>query len=66
MLTNMVFNRTTQQFPDLKTISAHGGGTIPYLITLLQTLEQVLGPGAGRSPLTPEEIREVSPPFTSI
>jgi hypothetical protein len=36
----------------------HGGGTIPYLKTRIETLETVFGPGKGRTRLSPEEIRE--------
>ena len=39
MLTNMVFTGAKRRFSDIRMISTHAGGTIPYLVTRLQTLE---------------------------
>jgi predicted TIM-barrel fold metal-dependent hydrolase len=58
MLINMVFSGAKKRFSNIKIISTHGGGTIPYLITRVETLEQVFGPGKGRPRLSPAEIRE--------
>jgi predicted TIM-barrel fold metal-dependent hydrolase len=58
MLTNMVFSGARNRFSKIKIISTHGGGTIPYLMTRIETLETVFGPGKGRARLSPSEIRE--------
>src|SRR6266851_5044804 len=58
MLTNMIFSGAKNRFSKIKIISTHGGGTIPYLMTRIETLEKVFGPGKGRARLTPAEIRE--------
>jgi predicted TIM-barrel fold metal-dependent hydrolase len=58
MLTNMVFTGAKRRFSDIRMISTHAGGTIPYLVTRLQTLELTFGPGPDRTPLTAEEVKE--------
>jgi len=58
MLTNMIFNGAKNRFSKIKIISTHGGGTIPYLMTRIETLETVFGPGKRRARLSPAEIRE--------
>jgi len=58
MLINMIFSGAKKRFSKIKIISTHGGGTIPYLMTRIETLEQVFGPGNGRVRLSPAEIRE--------
>jgi predicted TIM-barrel fold metal-dependent hydrolase len=58
MLTNMIFSGAKSRFSRIKIISTHGGGTIPYLMTRIETLEKVFGPGKGHSRLNPGEIRE--------
>jgi predicted TIM-barrel fold metal-dependent hydrolase len=58
MLINMVFGGAKERFSKIKIISTHGGGTIPYLMTRIETLEQVFGPGKGRPRLSPAQIRE--------
>jgi len=58
MLTNMIFSGAKSRFSKIHIISSHGGGTIPYLMTRIETLEKVFGPGKGRARLSPEEIRE--------
>jgi predicted TIM-barrel fold metal-dependent hydrolase len=58
MLTNMIFSGTKKRFSKIRIISTHGGGAIPYLMTRIETLEQVFGPGKGRAQLSPAEIRE--------
>src|SRR6267154_1564754 len=58
MLINMVFSGAKKRYSKIKIVSTHGGGTIPYLMTRIETLEKVFGPGKGRAPLSPAEIRE--------
>jgi predicted TIM-barrel fold metal-dependent hydrolase len=58
MLTNVIFIGAKKRFSQVKIISTHGGGTIPYLMTRIETLEQLFGPGKGRARLSPAEIRE--------
>ncbi|MCU1299201.1 MAG: hypothetical protein JWO91_3479 [Acidobacteriaceae bacterium] len=58
MLTNMIFSGAKNRFSKIKVISTHGGGTIPYLMTRVETLEKVFGPGKGRAHLGPTEIRD--------
>src|SRR6266851_4961326 len=58
MLTNMVFTGAKRRFSDIRMISTHAGGTIPYLVTRLQTLELTFGPGPDRMPLTADEVKE--------
>jgi predicted TIM-barrel fold metal-dependent hydrolase len=58
MLTNMVFTGAKRRFSDIRMISTHAGGTIPYLVTRIQTLELTFGPGSNRKPLTAEEVKE--------
>ncbi len=58
MLTNMVLTGAKQRFSNIKFISTHGGGTIPFLLTRLQTLEQVFGPGPDRASLDAQELKE--------
>jgi len=58
MLTNMIFSGAKNRFSKIKIISTHGGGTIPYLMTRVETLEKVFGPGKGRPHLSPAAIRE--------
>jgi len=58
MLTNMIFSGAKSRFSKIKIISTHGGGTIPYLMTRIETLEKVFGPGKGRPQLSTSDIRE--------
>ncbi len=58
MLTNMIFTGAKNRFSNIKIVSTHGGGTIPYLMTRIETLEKVFGAGKGRAQLSPSEIRE--------
>ena len=58
MLTNMVLSGNKKRFSDIKMISTHAGGTIPFLVNRIQILETHFGPGRDRAPLTAEEIRE--------
>jgi predicted TIM-barrel fold metal-dependent hydrolase len=58
MIANMILSGAVRRFPHIKIIASHGGGTLPYLLTRLQTLEPVVGAGPGRRTLSSEEIRE--------
>jgi predicted TIM-barrel fold metal-dependent hydrolase len=57
MLTNMVFTGAKKRFPQIRMITTHAGGTVPYLVTRLQTLQLTFGPGPDRTPLTAEEVK---------
>src|SRR5260370_14778213 len=43
MIANMVATGAKRRFSNIKIISTHGGGTIPYLVNPLQMLEQAFG-----------------------
>src|SRR5882762_6225640 len=58
MIANMVATGTKKRFSNIKIISTHGGGTIPYLVNRIQMLEHAFGVGPGRLELSPEEVRE--------
>src|ERR1700737_4962275 len=58
MIANMVATGTKKRFSNIKIISTHGGGTIPYLVNRIQTLEHAFGVAPGRLELSPEEVRE--------
>ena len=48
MIINMVATGVKKRFSQIKIISTHGGGTIPYLVNRIQTLEHTFGVGPGR------------------
>jgi predicted TIM-barrel fold metal-dependent hydrolase len=58
MIANMVATGAKKRFSNLRIISTHGGGTIPYLVNRIQMLEHAFGVGTGRLELSPEEVRE--------
>lgn len=58
MLTNMVLNGAKKRFSDIKMISTHGGGTLPFLTTRVEILATHFGAGRERAKFTVEEIRE--------
>jgi 6-methylsalicylate decarboxylase len=58
MIANMVATGAKKRFPNIKIISTHGGGTIPYLVNRLQMLEHTFGVATGRLELSPKEVRE--------
>jgi len=58
MIANMVVTGAKKRFSNIKIISTHGGGTIPYLVNRIQVLEHAFGVGAGRLELSPEEVRD--------
>jgi 6-methylsalicylate decarboxylase len=58
MITNMVATGAKKRFSNIKIISTHGGGTIPYLVNRIQTLEHAFGVGPGRLELSPKEVLE--------
>jgi len=48
MVTNMVLSGAKKRFSDVRMISTHGGGTIPYLTFRIGLLELEFGSGPGR------------------
>ena len=58
MIANMVATGAKKRFSNIKIISTHGGGTVPYLVNRIQMLEHAFGVGPGRLELSPEEVRE--------
>jgi predicted TIM-barrel fold metal-dependent hydrolase len=58
MVTNMVVTGAKKRFSRIKIISTHGGGTIPYLVNRIETIEHSFGLGPGRLELSPEEVRK--------
>jgi predicted TIM-barrel fold metal-dependent hydrolase len=58
MIVNMVATGAKRRFSNIKIISTHGGGTIPYLVTRIQTLQHTFGVGPGRLELSPAQVRE--------
>jgi 6-methylsalicylate decarboxylase len=58
MIVNMVATGAKKRFSNIKIISTHGGGTIPYLVNRIQTLEHAFGVGPGRLELSTVEVRE--------
>ena len=62
MLANMVVTGAKKRFSNIKMISTHGGGTIPFLLERFQTLEVHFGV-EGRPTVPAEEVREVLASF---
>src|ERR1700704_4966015 len=58
MIANMVATGAKKRFSNIKIISTHGGGTIPYLVNRIQILEHAFGVGPGRLELSAEEVQE--------
>lgn len=58
MITNMVMSGAKKRFANIKMISPHGGGTIPYLAQRISWLETQFGPGPDRRELTSAEVME--------
>jgi predicted TIM-barrel fold metal-dependent hydrolase len=58
MITNMVATGAKKRFSQITIIAAHGGGTIPFLVDRIQTLEHAFGVGPGRLALSSKEVRE--------
>jgi 6-methylsalicylate decarboxylase len=58
MIANMVATGAKKRFSDIRMISTHGGGAIPYLVNRIQMLEHTFSIGPGRLALSPEEVRE--------
>ena len=56
--TTVASGKLQQRFSQIKIISVHGGGTIPFLVNRIQTLEHTFGVGPGRLELFSEEVRE--------
>lgn len=58
MITNMVATGAKQRFSNIKIISTHAGGTVPFLVERIQTLEHTFGVGPGRLELSYEQVRD--------
>ena len=58
MVTNMVATGAKKRFSQIEIIAAHGGGTIPFLVNRIQTLEHTFGVAPGRLELSSEKVRE--------
>jgi predicted TIM-barrel fold metal-dependent hydrolase len=58
MVTNMVATGAKKRFSQIEIIAAHGGGTIPFLVNRIQTLEHTFGVGPRRLELSSEKVRE--------
>lgn len=58
MVTSMVLRGTRQKFADVKIISTHGGGAIPYLAPRIQLLAARRKVGPGEPQLSYEEIQQ--------
>jgi 6-methylsalicylate decarboxylase len=58
MITNMIVTGTKQRFPNMNMIATHAGGTIPFLVHRIQTLEHTFGVGPGRLELSAQEVRD--------
>jgi len=58
MVTNMVATGAKKRFSQIEIIAAHGGGTVPFLVNRIQTLEHTFGVGLGRLELSSEEVRK--------
>lgn len=69
MLTNMLLEGTKKRYSDIKMISTHAGGTIPFLAERIETLVSYYGAGRDRSsgrdraPISGQEVREVFSSF---
>ncbi|MBU1376785.1 MAG: amidohydrolase [Alphaproteobacteria bacterium] len=55
MITNLVYSGTKRRFPNVKVISTHGGGAVPYLAQRISTLAGFLGVG-DRVLMAPDEV----------
>jgi 6-methylsalicylate decarboxylase len=58
MVTNMVVTGAKKRFSQIKIISTHGGGTIPFLVNRIQMQEYTFGVEPGRLELSAEEVRK--------
>jgi predicted TIM-barrel fold metal-dependent hydrolase len=52
----MVLSGTKQKYEDIRIISTHGGGTIPYLASRISILEPLFGAGSGHRTLSGDEV----------
>ena len=62
MLANRVVSGAKKRFSNIRMISTHGGGTMPFLIQRFQHLEVHIGAGH-RATVSAREIREVLASF---
>jgi hypothetical protein len=57
MLVNLVLTGAKKRFSNIKMISAHAGGTLPFLVPRLESLELYTG-HSNHVRMSPDEIRE--------
>jgi predicted TIM-barrel fold metal-dependent hydrolase len=57
MVVNMVLSGAKKRFSDVRMISTHGGGTVPYLTFRIGLLELEFGSGPGRPMMSAEEVQ---------
>jgi predicted TIM-barrel fold metal-dependent hydrolase len=57
MVANVIFRGATRKFPNVRIISTHGGGTVPYLAPRLGLLEPHWGVEPGYVRMEADEIR---------
>src|SRR5258708_14044601 len=57
MIANMVATCAKKRFSNIKIISTHGGGTIPYLVNRIQMLEHAFGVGPGTLALCSADVQ---------
>jgi 6-methylsalicylate decarboxylase len=58
MIANMIATGAKKRLSQIKIITAHGGGTIPYVAHRLATIEHDFGLGPGRLALSYEDVME--------
>ncbi len=58
MIVNMVVSGAKQRYSQIRMISTHAGGTLPYLVTRLQILLQMFGGGSNHGKQSPEALKE--------
>ena len=63
MLANMVITGAKKRFNNIKMISTHAGGTMPFLLKRMQMLEVHWGLNEGRTTIAAEEIKDVLASF---
>jgi 6-methylsalicylate decarboxylase len=57
MVANAIFRGVTRRFPNIRIISTHGGGTVPYLAQRIAILEPHFGVEPGYIRMEPDEFK---------
>jgi 6-methylsalicylate decarboxylase len=57
MIANMVVSGTKARYPNVKLISTHAGGTMPFIAARIGVLEPLFGAGKDRPVLSAQEIK---------